>query len=60
MVVVALLRDGLGGAVSSYSTLLILPVLWLAMYGTRVQLAVGVIGVGLMLAVPVLLIGSPE
>ena len=60
MVVVALLRDGLGGAVSSYSTLLILPVLWLAMYGTRIQLAVGVVGVALLLAMPVLLIGDPE
>src|SRR5947207_1522931 len=53
MVVVALLRDGLGGAGSSYDTLLILPVLWLAMYGTRAQLAVGVIGVGLLLALPI-------
>ena len=60
MVVVALLRDGLGGTVSGYPTLLILPVLWLAMYGTRVQLAVGVIGVALLLTMPVLLIGSPE
>jgi GGDEF domain-containing protein len=60
MVVVALLRDGLGGAVSSYSTLLILPVLWLAMYGTRFDLAISVIGVALLLTMPVLLIGEPE
>ena len=60
MVVVAMLRDALGGAVSSYSTLLILPILWLAMYGTRVQLAIGVIGVALLLTMPVLLIGSPD
>jgi GGDEF domain-containing protein len=60
MVVVALLRDGLGGTVSGYPTLLILPVLWLAMYGTRLQLAVGVIGVALLLTMPVLLIGEPE
>src|SRR3954454_21806756 len=51
MVVVAMLRDGLGGAVSAYSTLLILPILWLAMYGTRVQLAVGVVGVAVLLSV---------
>lgn len=60
MVVVALLRDGMGGTISGYPTLLILPVLWLAMYGTRVQLAVGVTGVALLLTMPVLLVGAPE
>jgi GGDEF domain-containing protein len=60
MVVVALLRDGLGGAVSAYSTLLILPVLWFAMYGNRVELAVGVIGVALLLTMPALLVGGPD
>lgn len=60
MVVIAALRDGLGGAVSAYSTLLILPVLWLAMYGTRSQLAVGVGGVALLLVMPILVIGEPE
>jgi GGDEF domain-containing protein len=60
MVVVALLRDGLGGAGSSYETLLMLPVLWLAMYGTRVQLAVGVSGVALLLTMPIVLIGAPQ
>src|SRR3954470_22718756 len=60
MVVVALMRDGLGGAVSAYSTLLILPVLWLAMYGTRTDLALSVVGVALLLVMPILLIGEPE
>jgi GGDEF domain-containing protein len=60
MVVVALLRDGLGGAVSAYSTLLVLPVLWFSMYGNRVELAVGVIGVALLLTMPVLLVGGPD
>jgi GGDEF domain-containing protein len=60
MVVVALLRDGLGGAVSAYSTLLILPVLWLAMYGTRGDLALSVVGVALLLVMPPILIGEPE
>src|SRR3954452_21829980 len=60
MVVITLLRDGLGGSVSAYSTLLILPVLWLAMYGTRAQLAVSVVGVAVLLTMPVLLIGDPE
>src|SRR3954471_16551979 len=60
MVVITLLRDGLGGSVSAYLTLLILPVLWLAMYGTRAQLAVSVVGVAVLLTMPVLLIGDPE
>jgi GGDEF domain-containing protein len=60
MVVIALLRDGLGGAVSAYSTLLILPVLWFAMYGRRAELAVGVIGVAVLLMMPLLLIGQPQ
>jgi len=60
MVVVALLRDGLGGAISAYSTLLILPVLWFAMYGSRGDLAVGVTGIGVLLTMPGLLIGEPQ
>jgi GGDEF domain-containing protein len=60
MVVIALLRDGLGGAASAYSTLLFLPVLWLAMYGTRGDLALSVVGVALLLVMPILLIGEPE
>lgn len=60
MVVVALLRDSLGGAQSAYATLLILPVLWLAMYGTRVQLGIGVLGVAVLLAVPILVLGKPD
>ena len=60
MLVIGLLRDGVGGAPSGYATLVILPVLWLAMYGTRVQLGVGVVGVALLLGVPVLAIGRPE
>jgi GGDEF domain-containing protein len=60
MVVITLLRDGMGGAVSAYATLLILPVLWLAMYGTRAQLAVSVLGVAVLLVMPILLIGKPD
>jgi GGDEF domain-containing protein len=60
MVVITMMRDALGGAVSAYSTLLILPVLWLAMYGTRIQLAVGVLGVALLLVMPIVLIGGND
>jgi GGDEF domain-containing protein len=60
MIVITLMRDAMGGAVSAYSTLLILPVLWLAMYGSRAQLAVGVLGVAVLLVMPILLIGEPD
>lgn len=60
MIVVALLRDALGGAASAYSTLLIVPVLWIALHGTRTQLGIGVAGVLVLLAMPVLVIGKPD
>ena len=60
LVVVSLLRDGTGGATSGYSTLMILPIFWLALYGTRPQLAVGVAGVAILLGLPPLAIGEPE
>ena len=43
-VVVALLRESQGGALSGYSVLAMLPVFWLALYGTRDQLAIGIAG----------------
>jgi len=60
MIVVALLRDAMGGAPSAYSTLLILPVLWIALHGTRAHLFVGVLGVAVLLTMPVLVIGKPD
>ena len=60
LVVVSLLRDGTGGESSGYSTLMVLPIFWLALYGTRAQLAVGVAGVAVLLTLPPLLIGEPE
>lgn len=60
MVVIALLRDSLAGAASGYATLLLLPVLWMAMYGTRVQLGISVIGVAVLLGVPILTLGKPD
>jgi diguanylate cyclase (GGDEF)-like protein len=58
-VVVALLRDAEGGA-TGYSTLVMLPVFWLALYGTRVELGIGIVGVVLTFFAPLLLIGAPE
>lgn len=59
-VVVALLRESQGGALSGYSVLAMLPVFWLALYGTRGQLAIGIAGLGAVFFVPLVLLGAPE
>jgi diguanylate cyclase (GGDEF)-like protein len=59
-VVIALLQESQGGAVSGYSALAILPVFWLALYGTRRQLAIGIAGLASMFFAPLVLLGSPE
>src|SRR5436305_4730385 len=41
-VVVVLLRHGAGGTASGFSPLVLLPIVWLALYGTRPQLLAGV------------------
>ena len=58
-VVVLLLRHAQGGAAGGYPPLLMLPVIWIALYGTRAQLhvAVGVLSVGLF--GPILVLGAP-
>jgi diguanylate cyclase (GGDEF)-like protein len=58
-VVVALLRDAEGGA-TGYATLAMLPVFWLALYGTRLELGIGIVGVVATFFAPLLLIGAPE
>jgi diguanylate cyclase (GGDEF)-like protein len=59
-VVIALLRESQGGAVSGYSALAMLPVFWFALYGTRSQLAIGITGLASVFLAPLLLLGSPE
>ena len=57
--VVALLRQAEGGGSSGFAILLLLPVFWLALYGTRRQLVVSVVGVTVALTLPILLVGDP-
>lgn len=59
-IVIALLREADGGALSSYNVLVMLPVFWLALYGSRHQLGVSIFGVAAVFLTPLLLIGSPE
>ncbi len=59
-VVIALLRDAEGGAVSGYGLLVLLPVFWLALYGTRTQLSVALVMMVVMFALPIILFGEPR
>lgn len=59
LVVVSVLRDAVGATASGYDALYVLPIFWLALYGTRAQLAIGVLGVAVMLGLPVLTVGEP-
>ena len=59
-VVIALLREADGGAMSGYGALSMLPVFWLALYGTRKQLAVSIAGVAAVFVLPLLVLGEPE
>ena len=54
-VLVVLLRQSQDGALTGYGPVLILPVLWLLLYGTRAQVAGAVVCVALTLWLPILL-----
>jgi diguanylate cyclase (GGDEF)-like protein len=51
-----LIREGTGGHDSMFAQLVLVPVLWLAVYGSIVEVAAGVAGVGLILISPLLLV----
>ncbi len=57
---VVLLRQGTGGGQSGFAVLLMLPVLWVALYGERWEVFAVVGGVALAMAAPILVIGAPE
>jgi diguanylate cyclase (GGDEF)-like protein len=52
---VALLREGSGGNSSGFGPMVLLPVVWLALYGTRRTLAVTIAGAGLVYWLPIVL-----
>ena len=58
-VVVALMRQARGGAAAGYTPLVMLPVIWLALYGSRRQLALAVAAMAVILMGPMILIGPP-
>lgn len=55
---VVLMRDASGGATSGFGVLLLLPVFWLALYGTRRQLLVLIAGIAVAFYAPLLLVGG--
>ena len=57
-VVIALLRHSQGGSDSLYAPLTLLPIFFLALFGTRRQLLVGVGGVAAVFVVPLLAVGG--
>ena len=58
MAVIALLRHAEGGA-AGYGPLVMLPVIWLSLYGGRRELAVAILGTGTVFVAPILLFGAP-
>jgi diguanylate cyclase (GGDEF)-like protein len=57
--VVALLRQDGGGATSMCSPLVMLPILWLAIYGSRTQLRLAFAATTLIFFGPLILVGPP-
>lgn len=60
VIAIAFVRDGTGGYESGYSALMLLTVLWVALYGTPRQMALTVLIVFLALAIPTVAIGAPK
>jgi diguanylate cyclase (GGDEF)-like protein/PAS domain S-box-containing protein len=58
--VVALLIEAGGGASSGFAPLVIVPVFWLALYGTRREVILAVAGTMVTFAVPLVLVGDPR
>jgi diguanylate cyclase (GGDEF)-like protein/PAS domain S-box-containing protein len=58
--IVALLRDAVGADASIFTALVLLPVFWFALYGTRTQLLVSLAGLFVTLAAPALIAGAPD
>jgi PAS domain S-box-containing protein len=60
MAVIALIRDAQGGSDSGLVVVYLLPIVWLALYGRRSHLFVGLFFMDLALLVPVIMVGRPK
>ena len=59
-VVVAILRHAGGGAVSGFSALVMLPILWMAIYASRTQLVLALVGTVAIFIVPLIVVWGPS
>src|SRR3954469_19168590 len=57
---VAVFRDAAGGPVTGVGPLLLLPVVWLGLYGSRTQLAIVIPAIGIAFFAPIVLEGAPR
>jgi diguanylate cyclase (GGDEF)-like protein len=60
LLAVALLRDATGGAAGGLGVLVLLPVVWVALYGDRLQLHVVNLGTAAVWAYPLVVVGAPK
>jgi PAS domain S-box-containing protein len=60
MGVIAIIRDAQGGSTSGLVAVYLLPIVWLAVYGRRLHLLLGLFFMYLALILPVLVVGSPK
>jgi PAS domain S-box-containing protein len=60
MAVIAIIRDAQGGSDSGLVIVYLLPIVWLALYGRRSHLFVGLFFMDLALLVPVIVVGRPK
>ena len=58
--VIAIIRDAQGGSHSGLIVMYLLPIVWLALYGRRFHLLVGLFCMDLALLVPLLMVGPPK
>jgi diguanylate cyclase (GGDEF)-like protein/PAS domain S-box-containing protein len=59
-VVAALVRDSTGGASSIFTAIVLLPVVWFALYGTLKQVLLSIAGCMLAIGLPVFISGGPK
>jgi diguanylate cyclase (GGDEF)-like protein len=57
-VMVAMVRGDQGGPETAYTPVVLLPIIWFALYGTRGQLLVAILGVGAVYAIPTPAVGG--
>jgi len=60
LIVLGILRDSVGGALGGYGSLVMLPVLWVALYGNNAQLLRVLFAVVAFQLGPLIFIGSPH